>query len=376
MANGLAWTGRMDQALPHYQAVMDDSAFWDLYRRAEKGEVPVFPTPSDAAQRNEAKLGMANALRWMNRADRAHPLYLQLRASHPTSDVGEEGEFFARRELRARTTFNMGYSQDNTPMRRFEPLVSHQWRNDAKDVIFYLEGTGGHDWDDRRDLDRRDVTFRVEGLDLPLSPRLSVTQQNDPERTTFGDLRLQVTGWPLYVSAGRVNWGKLAFTTDALDLGLTANRYGVNGNYQIAWGELRGFYNHFDISDDNRVDAADVRLALREWRPLGKEIKPFVGVNWRSASRTVPEYWSPQTYGLGYVGLEGEWERREWYFFALGQVGFKLAGEASTAWGASLIAKRWIGRDWSVGVNAYALGGTRTDNYRAEGVNLIVEKLW
>jgi hypothetical protein len=120
---------------------------------------------------------------------------------------------------------------------------------------------------------------------------------------------------------------------------------------------------------------ADVRLTSR-WRPWGREIKPFIGMHVRFSDRTDPDYWSPRRYGLGYVGLEGEWERRDWTVNLIGQVGVKLFGEASAAWGAALVAKRWLADDWAVGVNAYAQTGTRTSAYRAYGATFLIEKLW
>lgn len=351
MANGLAWTGRMAQAVPHYQALRD------------------------GPKAGEAKLGLGNALLWMGRADLSMPLFQQLRAAYPGQDIGVEGEFYSRRALRARTVVGTAYSQDNAPTRRHEPIMSHAWRDSSKAVLFGLETTGGRDWNDDLDLSRREFAFRIESLDSWLAPRLSVSRQSAPQGRTFADLRVEATQWPLYVNVGRVNWGKLSFTLPALDLGLTADRYGLEGRYQVAAGELRGYANHFDISDGNRMENGDVRLTSR-WRPWGPELRPFVGTHWRLSGRTDPNYWSPKTYVLGYVGIEGVWESRYWSVTAIGQVGFKLAGEASTSWTASLIAKRWIGDDWAIGLNGYAQSGTREAKYRAEGVSLLVEKLW
>jgi hypothetical protein len=351
LANALAWSGRAAESLPHYRLLLD------------------------GPQGSEARLGMANALRWMGRDDLALPHYQQLRAAHPDKDIGEEGLFYARRATRARTTFGSTFNRDNSPTRRHEPLVSHEWRDASLGWIFGVEATGGQDWNANTKLPRREYGFRVESLDAPLSPRLSVSRQTEPEGKTFADLRLRVTDWPLAVNVGRVNWGKLAFTVPAIDQGLTANRYGIEGAYPIALGELKGYANHFSISDDNRIDNGDVRLTSR-WRPLGQEIKPFAGVHWRRSDRVDPDYWSPRRYTLGYVGVEGGWSQRYWTVGALVQTGFKIAGDASSMWAAYVSAKRWIGDDWSVGLTAYAQSGTRESKYRAEGATLVVEKLW
>lgn len=351
LANALAWSGRLADSIPHYRMLLD------------------------SPKADEAKLGLANALRWMGRDDLALPLFRELRAAHPDKDIGAEGLFYARRAVRPRTTFGTAYTQDNTPTRRHEPSVAHVWRNAANDWIFALEASGGRDWKYPVKLERSEVGFRVESLDLALAPRLSVSRQVEPQERTFGDVRLRLADWPLYLNAGRINWGKLAFTVPSLAQGLTANRYGFEGQYSTAYGELRGYANHFSISDDNRIVNGDMRFTLR-WRPLGKDIKPFLGTHWRRSDHPDPDYWSPRRFVMGYVGLEGGWEQRDWTFGALVQAGFKVAGEATNAWAGFVSAKRWLGEDWAVGFTAYSQTGTREAKYRAEGVSVQIEKLW
>ena len=351
IANTLAWSGRMNEAIPYYEQALS----------GPKG--------------GEAKLGLANAWLWLERPDIAKPLYDQLRADHPMEDVGIEGQIRASRKLRPKTTVGFGYTHDNTPTTRREPFVSHTFRMLDNTLIFGVDASGGEDYNDTKRLDRREYGFRFEAVAAPLAPRISVWRQTDPVERTFGEARLQLTQWPLYVSAGRVNWGKLSFTVPALDQGLTANRYGVDGKYQFGIGELRGNVNTNDISDGNRVNNADLRLTSR-WRPWGREIKPFVGLAMRFSEREDPDYWSPRRYGVGYIGLEGEWDTLPWMVNAIATLGVGVIGDATTAYGASIIARRWLSPDWNVGVNAFAQGGTRTSNYRAAGVTFLVEKLW
>jgi tetratricopeptide (TPR) repeat protein len=355
LANSLAWTGRMTEALPHYQMIVNDPKVG-----------------------GEARLGMANVYLWLGRADLALPIYKQLRADYPTQDTGEEGLYYARRATRAHTTFGDTYTRDNTPTRRNEPWASHTWRDESNAWIFGLYGNVGHDWNPNlnRDLDRREYGVSVENVDWALAPRLSVSRQQDPQGLTFGELRIQaISSWPLYVSAGRVNWGKLSFTVPALGKGLTANHAGLEGRYNTYAGELRGFANYWDVSDGNKVENAELRLTSR-WRPFGQEIRPFIGTHWRGADQTVPDYWSPEKYWLGFAGVEWAWERRYWSITGLAQVGFKIAGDASTAWSVALAGKRWIGDDWAIGVSGYAISGTRQVGYKSEGATVTLEKLW
>src|SRR5258706_9920094 len=351
MANGLAWSGRMAEAVPHYQMLLA------------------------GPKADEAKLGLAHAWRWMGRPDLSLPLYQQLRAAYPNQDIGEEGLLFASRELRAKTTAGFGYLHDNTPTTRREPMVSHTFRARDNTLIFGIEGSGGEDWNDATRLSRREYGLRFEAAGWWLAPRLAASRETEPRGPTFGEARLEVATWPLHANFGRVNWGKLSFTVPALDLGLSADRYGVEGKYQLGAGEGRGFANHFSISDGNRIENGDMRLTSR-WRPWGRELKPFAGVAWRFSDHTDPAYWSPRRYGLGYVRLEGEWASRNWSINATAQVGVKLLGEASTSWAGSLIAKRWIADAWAIGINAFAQSGTRESKYRADGVTLFVDKLW
>ncbi len=375
LANGLAWAGRMSESLPHYSRL------------------------AGTQHAGEAKLGAANALRWMGRDDLALPMYSELRAAYPDDkNLGEEGIFYATRAVRARTTFGYGYTHDNTEMNRREPFVSHSWRMANHSLVFGLEANGGDDWGDvngGRKLSRREYGLRVEALAVPLAPRFAVSRQTDPQEHTFGELRLALADWPLYLHVGRVNWSKIAFTVPADMFLLSATRVGIEGKYQTRFGELRGFANRYRISGetpvpasfglapvladqvtDNVVDNGELRLALR-WRPFGKEVKPYIGTAWRRADHNVTSfYWSPNRYVLGFVGLEGEWVAREYSLTLIAQLGGRLAGEAATSWSAAVVGKRWLADDFALGINAYALSGTRESRYRAHGATVTVEKLW
>jgi hypothetical protein len=288
-------------------------------------------------------------------------------------------------------------------MSRNDPVLSHTWRMFDNSLILGIAGGESKDWFENAggaSYKRREYTFRAEAMAVALQPRLYVTRIDEldtenagtlfrlnpvPART-FGELRLTLTDWPLYVNVGRIDWGKQAFTGKAQATGLVADRYGIEGTYQVEWGEIRGFVNHFKVSQgdvpavlqynaDNTVNNADLKLYTR-WRPWGREIKPFIGTHLRYSDHTDPAYWSPEKYAVGYVGLEAGWEDKYWTVAALGQFGFKLAGDASTAYIASLAAKRWLNDDWAIGMTAYTQGGTRTANYRASGASITVEKLW
>jgi len=304
-----------------------------------------------------------------------------LRAAYPNENVGEEGLFYATRAVRARTALGGLYTHANLPFSfsRREAYASQTWRMAEDAVIFGLQASDGR----QQDTDLREYAFNVEALALPLAPRLVVSRQVRPDRDeafdtgvalparTFAELRLQLTEWPLYVHVGRVNWGKLVFSPSTLELGLEADRIGVEGKYQVALGEIRGFANHFRIRQrsvpdelrpavgdlDNAIDDGEIRLTTR-WRPWTREIKPFIGVHWRFSDNPGP-YWSPRRYVLGFVGLEAEWVERYWSFTAQVQAGAKISGEAAAMVSGAVIAKRYLNDDWAVGLTAYAQSGAR-----------------
>lgn len=351
LAHSQAWTGRMADAIPHYK------------------------TQLDGKLENESRLGLANALRWQGRQDLALPHYKKAILNQPNEEEALNGALYSERALRPRTQLGASLTKDNSPMQRQEMTLAHTWRNEAGSRIFTVESSTGREWDPELQLHQRETTFRVEDLGLQLAPRLDLTQQSTPKGQTFAHLRLRLNESPLYVNAGRVNWGKSVFNVHGLNDNLTANRFGLEGKQPTAAGELRGFINHFSIADSNRIDNGDLRLTPW-WRPWGAEIRPYTGVTWRYSARHDERYWSPKTYAAGYFGLEGEWERRSWSFFAFGHVGFRLAGEAATYSAGGFTAKRWLDRDWSVALGAWAQSNAQGESYASHGLTLTLEKLW
>ncbi len=351
LAHALSWTGRMPRAEPHYQALLDG---------------PLAP---------DSRLGLANALRWQGRQDLAMPHYRQSVIEQPHNPVATDGALFSERALRARTVVGFTVLKDNSPMRRQELQWLHQWRNEGGYRIFSVEGVGARDENPALHRPQRELTVRAEDLNLPGAPRVELTQQTLPRSSTFGQLRLRASDSPLYVNIGRVNWGKMAFNVHALDEGLTAQRIGLEGKYPSALGEWRGYANRFGISDGNRVDNGDIRLTPW-WRPWGSEVRFYAGTAWRRSARNDPRYWSPNRYAAAYVGIEGEWERPGWSLLASGYLGTPLTNDAARYWAATLSAKKWLNRDWALGVNAWAQSNSQGAQYRSHGLGVLVEKLW
>lgn len=351
LAHSLAWSGRMAAAVPHYSAQLNGK------------------------QAHEARVGLANALHWMGRDELALPHYRQALDEAPDEELTRIGAIHAERALRPTTTLGYSRQDDNSPMHRREMSVAHTWRNDAGNRIYRLETVADRDWNPELSDHQHETSVRVEDLALPFAPRVDVSQQSGPEVRTFGHLRLRVADQPLYLNVGKLNWGKYVFNVRALDAGLSAWRIGLEGKVPTAAGEFRGFVNRFAISDGNHIDNGDIRLT--PWlRPLGQEVRPYAGVTWRYSGRADARYWSPETYAALYAGLEGEWVRHDWTFSAFAHVGTRLAGEATSNWAAGLSGKRWVTRDWALGLNGWAQSNGQGTNYSARGYTLSLEKLW
>jgi hypothetical protein len=114
------------------------------------------------------------------------------------------------------------------------------------------------------------------------------------------------------------------------------------------------------------------------WRPLGPGLKAYVSTETRDVRFNTVNYWSPvKGSGTGSLGVLGEWSAKDWLFYASGQIGSPLYGEAGTSWSASAAAKRWLSKDYAVGFNLWSMSSWRDSaNYRARAVSLSLEKLW
>ena len=114
------------------------------------------------------------------------------------------------------------------------------------------------------------------------------------------------------------------------------------------------------------------------WRPIGSHFTPFVGIETREAKFNTPNYWSPsEGSGTLYAGLLGEWGSADWNFYASGQTGARLYGDAGASWSVSAGGKRWLSKDVALSMNLWSMASTRDNaTYRAQSANLNLEKLW
>ena len=354
IANSLAWTGQLKEAGQQYQALL-------------KGQVS-----------KDANVGLANVYRWSGREDQALPLLRSVLTIDPNHAGAKEGLELVQRELRPRTVVSMGGANDSSDMQRSSLTANHRWRDRSGSHLFEIETSGVNDRMPGTDVNQSDLTFRYQTLNLPLQTRIDLSAQANPESTIFGGLRLKLHESPLFLDVGRVNWGRLASNALALQAKLAANHVGVEMSGDLSsYGKLGGRVDYYDISDSNAILSSHFSFTPA-WRPLGLRIKPLIGMETRDARTASGAYWSPAAgYGAVYAGLLSEWSGANWDFFASGQIGTRLYGEAGTNWSISAGGRHWLGKDLAVGLNLWDMASWRNNaSYRAKSLALSVEKVW
>lgn len=353
IANSLAWTGRLKEAMSIYQVLT-------------KGEFA-----------KDANIGMANIQRWSGRDDQAAPIFRSVLAIDPGNADALEGLALSERELSPRTTLSFGGSSDSSDMQRRSTIVNHRWRDSSGTNIYEVETSKVRDALPTSEASQQDVTVRYQNLSVALKPSLELSMPTQENRALFGSLRINLYDDRVSLQAGRINWGKLATNPNALASGLTASHAALSAGQNFSFGMLTGRVNYYDISDGNTIVTSNLNVDS-SWRPLGNNLKPFFGVETRHAKFNRPNYWSPDSgFGVAYVGLKSEWNAADWSLFTAGQVNAPFWGEAGNGWNVSAGGKRWFSNDMAISMNIWAMASHRDNTaYRAQGGNLNLEKLW
>lgn len=354
IANSLAWTGRLKEAVPAYQGL----------------------TAGQYA--NDANVGIANIEHWRGRDDVAMPIYRSVLANEPGHAAALEGAVLASRELAPRTQLSFGGSSDSSEMQRRSATVNHRWRDSTGARIMEVETSGVVDRLPGTEASQQEVTARYEDVGLKLKPSVELSIPNQPGGTLYGSARIRFSqDEQASLTVGRVNWGRMVSNGNALALGLTASHMGMTAAHGFSFGTLQGRFDYYDISDTNQLLTTSLHLASA-WRPIGNNVKPFVGMETRDVKFFTPNYWSPaQGSGTLYGGLVGEWGSADWNFYASGQTGVRLYGDAGTSWSVSSGGKHWLTKDMALSMNVWAMSSTRDSAvYRAQSANVSLEKLW
>jgi hypothetical protein len=351
VANSLAWTGRTSEAMAQYELL------------------------AGTEYEQRATLGLAHVSRWSGRPDRAAAAYRKVLEKEPGDAEAREGLLLAERELRPRTAGQILRASNSNDVFRTATLLSHRWRNDTGARIFEVEAGRAEENGREQRIVQRDLTFRYEDLDGWLAPQLEVSAQESPRNHLFAAAAIKVLDTPAYLTAGHINWGKLAFDPRALRDGLTANQLGGKVDFGNRFGELGLVYNAYWVSDDNRVQAAQLRYAPAR-QPFGTTFKVFGGLEARKARFHDARYWSPEDgYYSAFAGVSADWANVEWQSYASLQYGVQLGSESGSTWSAGGGTKRWLGEDWALGVDLWAMENPRDGGYRANSGMLRIEKL-
>lgn len=357
IANSLAWTNRLDEAVVQYEALVKD---------LEQGPA--------------ARLPLANAYRWSGRSDLSMPLYKQALENDKANQDILDGVEYAERDLRPRTTFQMGTSRDSDDLGIHTASLTHRWRDASQQQIYEVQADVANNRQDPTGPYPRHTgtTFRYEHVGLKYQPLVYVSAQNKPGSGLFGGIKVKLADWPIRVEAAHENFGSTSGSARALDAGLTANKLGVEGKWGGAAGVMSARLGLYKISDGNQLRTTLLQF-FPSWRPLGVAFKPYVSVDTRDVSFNTPNYWSPLV-GSGTLGLGAvaEWAEKDWFFFASGQLGTRLYGEAGdSSWSASLGGQRWLNRDTAVTVNLWGMSSVRDmTKYKAHLLSVKLDRLW
>ncbi len=350
IANSLAWTNRLKEAGQLYRVLLDTK------------------------YQSSAKLGLANLNRWQGRDHIALPLYQEVLAVEPANKDALEGLRLSTRETAIRTTVTAGGSHDSGQIQTRVLRLNHRWRDASMANIWEVETSLLKANDVSTEARRQDFTVRYRMLDAFLKPRFEASSDGNH---LFGNVGVAIGELPILVDVGRVNWGLVANTPKAMAARLVADRIAVQTTAVLAAGSLYARADLSKISDGNTVTTSALRFTPA-WRPLGINFKPVLGFETRSSKVNTINYWSPSDgYGSASAGLVGEWGGADWNFSASAQAGARVFGEAGDSWSVSSGGKRWLGNDWAIGMNVWAMASKRNNQpYKAQSLYLTVEKLW
>jgi tetratricopeptide (TPR) repeat protein len=372
VANALAWTGRYDAAVEQYERLVRNPEF-----------------------SNAAKIGMANVLRWRGAPQAAMPLLDQASRSDVNStDVSQslkQSQLQNQRELRANTGVKFGRASDSTGLQRIDLQASQRlWQTESffgRPIRWDLAALVGRDTKAGLTLNHREVALGIGILPMGVGPRaasqwgkdggvrLEVSAQNDLKTKVFGRAHVDLLGDGLSFRAGRVNWGRQAFSLAALQAGLTANQLGVSSTINADWLQFKGRVDSYTVSDTNRVIDAELGF-VPGWQPLPGSVQWFTTIAHRKASRVEANYWSPKNYTTAVLGV-----KRSWYFdqgelnASLGR-SFALSADAKNGFVIAANGKVWVGRDTSLALDLWASDSPRVGTYRYNYVGVSINQLW
>ncbi|AGX86479.1 tetratricopeptide repeat protein [Candidatus Symbiobacter mobilis] len=359
VANSLAWTGKMREAVPLYQPLL-------------RGPYAI-----------DATLGLANLQRWSGRDDLARPMYRSVLSKDPDNETAKEGLELANTALRPRTTYGLGTSSDSGDIQAQSAFVRHQWRDDSGSRIFEVEVDQYHNWLPMPWPNEHveSLTFRYRDPTLPFKPGVEVSTPIGDQAKLFLVGRMQFFNDALHVATGTMYWGKMAGSPHALQKELTASFVTADANFSFTMGSVFGRIQYYEISDGNELATSSWSYSpsfLPGWPVWGGKVKPIFGLETRHAAFNTPNYWSPsQGSGTAFAGLTGEWLIQDWLLYGSGQVGTRMYGDAGNSWSFSLGGRYPLTKDTTIQAGLWSMASWRDGaTYRAQSATVQWETLW
>lgn len=350
IANSLAWTSRLKDADKIYDSL--------------KG----------TAYAKDALIGQANLNRWQQKLHVAEPLYREVLKTDPKNKDALEGLELTGRATRPKTSATLGGLNDSGNVQMRYWTLNHTWRDQSRKNVMEVETSRIQAQNLALRAWQSDLTVRYRMLETPFKPKFEASADGTK---IYGNVGIELDALPISIDVGRVNWGRLSNNPSALSNHLSATRLGVQGVGSFEYGQVVARADIYKVSDGNTVTTSSLRWNP-SWRPLGANIKPLVGIDTRNASFATGSYWSPsQGYGSLYAGVSGEWTAQDWNLYATATPGMRLFGEAGKSWSVSAGGKRWLDKDWALGMNLWAMRSRRDNSeYKAQSVNFTLERLW
>ena len=352
-----------------------NSLVWSTPRFEEA--IALYKTLLTSEYAKESKLGLANAYRWTSRDDLALPYYRELIAANPEDENANEGYKLSTMTMRAMTTYSFGTSSDSNTMQRNEASVTHKFRNE-KGEFFEVSIRGLRDTtpslvdangtSQETIANQRSMSVRYQNINLPLSPTFELTAQTKDHPSAFIGVELQINRSTKFV-LNRVNWGVLSFNANAAAANLSAGHAALESSYAGRLGTVGGRVDYYAISDGNHVTSS---------YSIGKNIKPFVGIQTRDQAQYSPVYWSPmEGYGVYFGGLRTEWTNNVTTLSLSAQYGLKLYGDGARNYSIFTKARTKVTDDFAASITAvYAAGGAYGPEYTYISIIGTVEQLW
>lgn len=350
IANAMAWTGKLHPAETLYKTLLHGPMALDT------------------------KVALANIMRWRGKNYLAVPMYREVLAVDPTHEEATHGLKLSEDAMRPRTRLTVNKTHDSDDVNTNLVTLNHQWQTHDGLRTWGVELNRMSDSSPYADARQATVVLRHQALDKPMEPAVEIGLGD----RLYGSITIRPTSLPVHVTVGKVNWGQMSLNPLALGQRLSALNLGASANFAGRFGSVSLTADTYHVSDSNNVQTGTVRFSPAVRLPL--HLRPVVGLEYRKAGFNTTRYWSPAVgYGLGYVGLEGDWSSKNdrWTVSASVQRGWGFYGEARPSWGGSLSGRYAISHHWSIGANLWSITNSRNDKpYKARSGIIFIERSW